>query len=37
MFAVTAARFDAENPLAGLDLGERPDPSPPAACETATV
>jgi hypothetical protein len=29
MFAVTAARFDADNPLAGLELGERPDPSPP--------
>jgi NADPH:quinone reductase-like Zn-dependent oxidoreductase len=37
MFAVTAARFDAENPLAGLDLGERPDPSPPEGWETVTV
>jgi NADPH:quinone reductase-like Zn-dependent oxidoreductase len=27
MFAVTAAHIDAENPLAGLDLGERPEPS----------
>jgi NADPH:quinone reductase-like Zn-dependent oxidoreductase len=26
MFAVTAARFDAENPIAGLDLGEHADP-----------
>ena len=37
MFAVTAARFDAENPLAGLDHGERPDPSPPEGWETVTV
>jgi len=26
MFAVTAARFDAENPLSGLELGDRPEP-----------
>jgi NADPH:quinone reductase-like Zn-dependent oxidoreductase len=26
MFAVTAARFDAENPIAGLELGEHADP-----------
>jgi NADPH:quinone reductase-like Zn-dependent oxidoreductase len=37
MFAVTAASFDAENPLAGLELGERPDPSPPEGWETVTV
>jgi len=37
MFAVTAARFDAENPLAGLELGEHPDPSPPDGWETVTV
>jgi NADPH:quinone reductase-like Zn-dependent oxidoreductase len=37
MFAVTAARFDAENPLAGLELGQRPDPSPPEGWETVTV
>jgi NADPH:quinone reductase-like Zn-dependent oxidoreductase len=37
MFAVTAARFDADNPLAGLELGERPDPSPPEGWETVTV
>src|SRR5690348_9081253 len=37
MFAVTAARFDADNPLAGLELGERPDPSPPDGWETVTV
>ncbi len=28
MFAVTAARIDADNPLNGLELGERPDPTP---------
>ena len=28
MFAVTAARIDPDNPLAGLTLGERPDPVP---------
>ena len=37
MFAVTAARIDADNPLAGLDLGERPDPSPPDDWATVTV
>src|SRR6266699_3418534 len=37
MFAVTAARFDADNPLAGLELGERTDPSPPEGWETVTV
>jgi NADPH:quinone reductase-like Zn-dependent oxidoreductase len=37
MFAVTAARFDADNPLAGLELGERPDPSPPEGWGTVTV
>src|SRR6266581_5240225 len=37
MFAVTAARFDADNPLAGLEFGERPDPSPPEGWETVTV
>ena len=26
MFAVTAARFDADNPLNGLELGDRPEP-----------
>ncbi|MBO0827577.1 MAG: zinc-binding dehydrogenase [Streptosporangiales bacterium] len=26
MFAVTAARFDADDPLAGLELGDRPEP-----------
>src|ERR1700745_4024516 len=37
MFAATAARFDADNPLAGLELGEPPDPSPPEGWETVTV
>jgi NADPH:quinone reductase-like Zn-dependent oxidoreductase len=37
MFAVTAARFDADNPLAGLELGDRLDPSPPEGWETVTV
>jgi NADPH:quinone reductase-like Zn-dependent oxidoreductase len=37
MFAVTAARIDADDPLAGLGLGERPDPSPPAGWEVVTV
>jgi NADPH:quinone reductase-like Zn-dependent oxidoreductase len=29
MFAVTAARISPDDPLAGLELGERPEPSPP--------
>jgi len=37
VFAVTAARFDAEDPLAGLELGERPDPVPPDGWVTVTV
>jgi NADPH:quinone reductase-like Zn-dependent oxidoreductase len=37
MFAVTAARIDAVNPLAGLDLGERPDPAPADGWTTVTV
>lgn len=37
MFAVTAARIDAENPLNALDLGERPEPSPPAGWTVVTV
>jgi NADPH:quinone reductase-like Zn-dependent oxidoreductase len=37
MFAVTAARFDADNPLAGLALGEHPEPSPPDGWTTVTV
>jgi NADPH:quinone reductase-like Zn-dependent oxidoreductase len=37
MFAVTAARIDAENPLAGLDLGERPEPSAQPGWTTVAV
>jgi NADPH:quinone reductase-like Zn-dependent oxidoreductase len=37
VLAVTAVRIDAENPLAGLDLGERPDPVPPDGWVTVTV
>src|ERR1700761_6113696 len=37
MFAVYAARADAENPLSGLETGERPDPEPPAGWTTVTV
>ncbi len=37
MFAVYAARIDAENPLNGLESGDRPDPEPPAGWTTVTV
>jgi NADPH:quinone reductase-like Zn-dependent oxidoreductase len=37
MFAVTAARFDAENPVAALDLGERADPVAPDGWTTVRV
>jgi NADPH:quinone reductase-like Zn-dependent oxidoreductase len=37
MFAVYAARIDAENPLSGLETGERPEPEPPADWTTVTV
>jgi NADPH:quinone reductase-like Zn-dependent oxidoreductase len=37
VFAVTAARFDADNPLAGMELGERPDPVAPDGWVTVTV
>jgi NADPH:quinone reductase-like Zn-dependent oxidoreductase len=37
MFAAYAARIDAENPLNGLELGERPEPEPPAGWATVTV
>ena len=37
MFAVTAARVDADNPLTGLVLGEHADPSPPQGWTTVTV
>jgi NADPH:quinone reductase-like Zn-dependent oxidoreductase len=37
MFAVTAARIDADDPLSGLEPGERPDPVPPDGWVTVTV
>jgi NADPH:quinone reductase-like Zn-dependent oxidoreductase len=37
MFAVTAARFDADNPLDGLELGDRPEPAVPDGWTVVTV
>jgi NADPH:quinone reductase-like Zn-dependent oxidoreductase len=37
VFAVSAGRVDAGDPLAGLDLGERPDPSPRDGWVVVTV
>jgi NADPH:quinone reductase-like Zn-dependent oxidoreductase len=37
MFAVTAARVNAEDPLAGLELGDHPEPAPPDGWTTVTV
>lgn len=37
MFAVTAARVDSDDPLTGLELGERPDPVPADGWTTITV
>jgi NADPH:quinone reductase-like Zn-dependent oxidoreductase len=37
MFAVTAARIDADDPLAGLEFGERPEPDVPEGWTTVTV
>jgi NADPH:quinone reductase-like Zn-dependent oxidoreductase len=37
MFAVTAARIDADDPLNGLELGERPEPAAPDGWTTVTV
>ena len=37
MFAVTAARFNADDPLAALELGEHADPAPPEGWTTVTV
>jgi NADPH:quinone reductase-like Zn-dependent oxidoreductase len=37
VFAVTAARIDADDPLAGLAAGERPDPVPGDGWVTVTV
>ncbi|GAA2094217.1 zinc-binding dehydrogenase [Actinomadura alba] len=37
MFAVTAARIDSDNPLNGLELGERPEPAVPEGWTTVAV
>jgi NADPH:quinone reductase-like Zn-dependent oxidoreductase len=37
MFAVTAARIDANDPLAGLELGEHAEPAPSDGWTTVTV
>lgn len=37
MFAVTAARTDANDPLSGLEAGERPEPQAPAGWTVVTV
>jgi NADPH:quinone reductase-like Zn-dependent oxidoreductase len=37
MFAVTAARFSAGNPVSGLELGEHAEPEPPQGWTTVTV
>ena len=37
MFAVTAARIDADDPLSALELGERPDPVPRDGWATVRV
>jgi NADPH:quinone reductase-like Zn-dependent oxidoreductase len=37
MFAVTAARIDPADPLAGLETGERPEPKPEDGWTTVTV
>jgi NADPH:quinone reductase-like Zn-dependent oxidoreductase len=37
MFAVTAARFSSDDPLSGLELGERAEPAPPDGWTTVTV
>jgi NADPH:quinone reductase-like Zn-dependent oxidoreductase len=37
MFAVTAARLDASDPLAALELGQHADPVPPDGWTTVAV
>src|SRR5206468_3270803 len=37
MFAATAVRIDADDPLSGLELGERPEPTAPDGWTTVTV
>src|SRR5256884_9725153 len=37
MFAATAVRIDADDPLSGLELGEHPEPACPDGWTTVTV
>lgn len=37
MIAITAAAIDAEDPLSGLEIGERPEPTVPEGWTTVTV
>jgi NADPH:quinone reductase-like Zn-dependent oxidoreductase len=37
MFAATAARFNPDDPISGLELGEHAEPSPPDGWTTVTV
>jgi NADPH:quinone reductase-like Zn-dependent oxidoreductase len=37
MLAVTAARVNADDPLTGLEVGERPEPTPPEGWTTVAV
>src|ERR1700722_15125155 len=37
MFAATAVRIDADDPLSGLELGDRPEPAVPEGWATVTV
>jgi NADPH:quinone reductase-like Zn-dependent oxidoreductase len=37
MFAVTASRINADDPLSGLELGDRPEPKVPEGWTTVTV
>ena len=37
MFAVYADSFDADDPLTGLALGDRPEPDPPEGWTVVTV
>ena len=37
MFAVFAARIDGENPLSGLETGDRPEPQAPSGWTAVTV
>src|SRR6187551_3240183 len=37
MFAATAVRIDADDPLSGLELGDRPEPACPDGWTTVTV